>query len=633
MIQGTRVLAVTLILLLGFCVGIIHGQETELQRVVDAYYLYDRDKAIEIANEVLQTTTDDKVIIAAKYLKAKSYTSLQQFALAEAVLDSLIQDYPEDEERFFWISDKFSLGVPTFPDSEESRQRILQSYQEMLAAVGAAPAEQFVSDPISFLSRLDAEGAERRFLIDIYTAYAYAMDDIELNKAVLESLRENDSSFVWSSFYGSLVRLNEAYQVELLPPTETDQRAPSLTDRSTSISTRNPVVWFLLMDGGLGESQIDLETLSIAINSLPRDNYEIDTQLNFTAGSPFLEILTIYVPVGDLEPGTYQISVTVKDGAKNQVEKTWAFTFKDDPKEDLILNSSKDTILSFRSQHLNEGSNPLLTLDKNQGKATRDAVAFDLANTNLSGLSRATLLLTIDSNQAVNGWGNGRSISAQTITMPWQEGNGRNFGLKKKDQIAGDGAGATWFSPIDENISNDSSNSAVNWNGAATSVSPPTSPAVQVVNFQSGEVAFDVTADVLNGAENGWLILKDQENVGSKVSFYSREGAAAAGNPDLAPRLILEFGSPVASAAPSESLLAKFGFGSIGTKLRPSRGSSELRSVREIIQDSPVAALAAEQMLFEATRTNPVLNMTARTAYRSWLAEDLRVAAAPVWVG
>ena len=186
---------------------------------------------------------------------------------------------------------------------------------------------------------------------------------------------------------------------------------------------------------------------------------------------------------------------------------------------------------------------------------------------------------------------------------------------------------------MDEDISNDSANSVINWNGATNSVYPPTAPAVQITNFQSGEVTFDVTADVLNGAENGWLILKDQENVGSKVSFYSREGAAAAGNPDFAPRLILEFGSPVASATPSKSLLAKFGFGSIVTKLRPSRGSSELRSVREILQDSPIVALAAEQLLYEATRTNPVLNMTARTAYRSWLAEDLRVAAAPVWVG
>jgi hypothetical protein len=41
--------------------------------------------------------------------------------------------------------------------------------------------------------------------------------------------------------------------------------------------------------------------------------------------------------------------------------------------------------------------------------------------------------------------------------------------------------------------------------------------------------------------------------------------------------------------------------------------------------------LAAEQMLCEAARTNPVLNLTARTAYRSWLAEDLQVATVPRW--
>ena len=295
------------------------------------------------------------------------------------------------------------------------------------------------------------------------------------------------------------------------------------------------------------------------------------------------------------------------------------------------LNVARDTAFQARNPHQNEGANPLLTLEKVQGKAARNAVAFELAALNLTGLSRATLVLTIDPSQAVNGWGNGRTISAQAITTPCQEGNGWSFGLKKKDQIAGNGSGATWFSPADQDISNDSANSAVNWDGATSSVYPPTAPSVQIANFQSGEVAFDVTTDVLNGAENGWLVLKDQENVGSKVSFYSREGAAAAGNPDLAPRLILEFGDPVASAAPSNGLLAEIGLGSIGTKFRTTRNGSELRPVREILQDSPVAALAAEQMLCEAARTNPVLNLTARTAYRSWLAEDLQVATVPRW--
>lgn len=151
---------------------------------------------------------------------------------------------------------------------------------------------------------------------------------------------------------------------------------------------------------------------------------------------------------------------------------------------------------------------------------------------------------------------------------------------------------------------------------------------MQIVNFQSGEVTFDVTADVLNGAEHGWLILKDQENVGSKVSFYSREGAAAAGNPDLAPRLLLEF-SEVASnssEAQSETLLSRIGFGSIGTKLRPVSGS-EVRSVKQLLQENRVAALAVEQLVSQATLTNPVANWSTRLAYRSWVSESIQIAA------
>ena len=333
----------------------------------------------------------------------------------------------------------------------------------------------------------------------------------------------------------------------------------------------------------------------------------------------------------DLPPGSYLLSLAVRDGFGREVEMDYNIKITSD-EEVLIVSSSQDTTLSQRYLHQNDGANPLLTLEKIQGKPSRSSVFFDLSGAILNGLSRATLVLSIEPNEHVDGWGNGRTISAQAITTPWQEGNGWSFGLKKKDQFAGNGSGATWFSPADQDISNDSANSAVNWDGAADSVYPPTAPSVQISNFQSGEVAFDVTTDVLNGAEHGWLILKDQENVGSKISFYSREGAAAAGNPDLAPRLILEFGDPVASgASPSDGFLAKAGLGSIGTKFRATQNGGELRSVREVLQENPVAALATEQLLYEATRTNPVLNITARAAYRSWLAEDSRIAAVPAW--
>jgi hypothetical protein len=65
---------------------------------------------------------------------------------------------------------------------------------------------------------------------------------------------------------------------------------------------------------------------------------------------------------------------------------------------------------------------------------------------------------------------------------------------------------------------------------------------VTVHNHQTGELRFDVTQDVLNGATHGWLLRKDAENKGSKISFYSREGGGA----NLGPRLILEYGNPTA---------------------------------------------------------------------------------------
>ena len=62
-----------------------------------------------------------------------------------------------------------------------------------------------------------------------------------------------------------------------------------------------------------------------------------------------------------------------------------------------------------------------------------------------------------------------------------------------------------------------------------------------ITNTTTGAVSFDVTADVLSGAQFGWLIKKTLEGQSGKVEIYSKEAAAAAGNPMLGPRLILEY--------------------------------------------------------------------------------------------
>lgn len=69
----------------------------------------------------------------------------------------------------------------------------------------------------------------------------------------------------------------------------------------------------------------------------------------------------------------------------------------------------------------------------------------------------------------------------------------------------------------------------------------PTASGVTLFEDQWGEVKWDVTMDVRNGV-TAWLLKKDPEDASGEVWFFSKEGAAAAevGNPDLAPRLILE---------------------------------------------------------------------------------------------
>src|SRR5262249_25891901 len=67
----------------------------------------------------------------------------------------------------------------------------------------------------------------------------------------------------------------------------------------------------------------------------------------------------------------------------------------------------------------------------------------------------------------------------------------------------------------------------------------PVTDSVLHSNATTGEVSFDVTADVVGGA-SGWLAKKADENTPGRANYYSREGAAAAGKPELAPKLILE---------------------------------------------------------------------------------------------
>ncbi|MFA7484132.1 MAG: hypothetical protein WC314_26795, partial [Vulcanimicrobiota bacterium] len=79
-----------------------------------------------------------------------------------------------------------------------------------------------------------------------------------------------------------------------------------------------------------------------------------------------------------------------------------------------------------------------------------------------------------------------------------------------------------------------------------------------------------------------------------------------------------EYGGPIAST-PTGGLLSQLGIRSFTNKLHPITSPSELRSIKQLVQESPTAILVTEQLLTEAGRTNPVLGLATRVAYRSWV--------------
>ena len=299
------------------------------------------------------------------------------------------------------------------------------------------------------------------------------------------------------------------------------------------------------------------------------------------------------------------------------------------PPSTQILPVIKDALVYEKSQHSNEGANPRLTLEKITGKAARNLLGFDLSNINSSTLTKATLVLTIDPGGQATGWGNGETVTVKPLMVAWTEGNGRKYGLPGNQQSTGSGSGATWSSPLDTNIANDSSNSTVNWSGGATYTAQGSTPALVVNNHQTGELQFDVTQDVKNGALHGWLLRKDAENKGSKVSFYSKEGALAAGNTNMAPRLLLEYTGTTALNGPQQiySALASFlGFSRRPVTLQAAAGVNESPwGLKELLSDSPRSAFVGEHVVLGLAGHYPPFQLGARLAYRSWLWETLAV--------
>jgi hypothetical protein len=219
-----------------------------------------------------------------------------------------------------------------------------------------------------------------------------------------------------------------------------------------------------------------------------------------------------------------------------EVANYFAANYQEEQQPIITLRAEKDAFLRNGSPNTNEGANEQLRIQASGNN--RVLVGFNLSSINLSGLVSATLLMTLADN--ADNWGGDapgtRHVDAHRLLVDWVEGNGYNDG----SNIRGTGVGVTWNCPADDDVSNSNpdncSGAGNSWNGGT--FASATAPGVLHYNGLAGQLSWDVTQDVLNGAVFGWIIKKRNEGQSGKVYYYSREGAPT---PDDMPTLILNF--------------------------------------------------------------------------------------------
>jgi hypothetical protein len=201
---------------------------------------------------------------------------------------------------------------------------------------------------------------------------------------------------------------------------------------------------------------------------------------------------------------------------------------------ELTLTAAKDSFLRKGAPNLNEGANPGLRLQAAGDNRVVVGFAPDAISA-FGDVTSATLVLTVA--EIANNWGrnNDRTVDAHPLALDvdFAEGNGKNAGLPGSQSTRGSGAGVTWNCAVDTDIANLRPDCDPRWNGGT--FGPATAAPVVHVNGLSGDVSWDVTADVQAGA-SAWLIKKTSERQHGRVSYHARDGAA----PALAPRLMLE---------------------------------------------------------------------------------------------
>lgn len=241
----------------------------------------------------------------------------------------------------------------------------------------------------------------------------------------------------------------------------------------------------------------------------------------------------------------------------------------------LVVEAVQDSFIWPGDKNGNEGAAGALALAA-AGPNAGVLVGFDLSSIDLETVEHAELVLNIQPDVPPSNWGgNDRFVHAHRVLEAWTEGNGDS-----SRGITGAGPGITYNCAADTNIANKKADCAKSWKGG-TYANPPTASAPHS-NGLTGEVGWNVTADVVDNSPISWLLKRSQGN--GTVSYTSRQGAAAVGDANLAPKLVLTVSAPSTEATGGGALQVSLPDGSwvrldlpeAGTEIAPGLMSEDV---------------------------------------------------------
>jgi hypothetical protein len=226
-----------------------------------------------------------------------------------------------------------------------------------------------------------------------------------------------------------------------------------------------------------------------------------------------------------------------------------------------ILHVAADSTLREDAPNTNEGANPLIRVSVRPVR--RGIVQFDpdtvaqMRDASYYG----TVYLTLDIAANNNNWSQDDEHYVDVHPLPenfWvPEGTGKATGMPPGQIDRGTGPGVTWNMQYDANTNDikkkPTKGTVSNWDGGSAVMLNPTAPGVLHTNGLSGQVSWDVTADVQSGA-NAWIVKVRDESEPMQtperrqqgydpfrgaVDYYSKEGAAEAIGCAFPPKLQL----------------------------------------------------------------------------------------------